>query len=272
MEEQCENIKKCYDNISNEEWMRLDVSFPYEKYITTHMINKYLKPGDSILDIGGGPGHYSVYYAKQGYSVTLFDLSDGNIKFAKEKAKQNSVEIKTIQGNALDLSKLKDNSFDVVFLMGPLYHLMNEENRIKAIKEAKRVLKEGGFLFCSFILMFNIVISGLRDIKEKDLMKKEPKWFDFAAKGESACVEDKDFTFVYMTTINDVKKLFSSIPGLKKATIFGQESILAPYRNIIQKCPEEQRIKIYDYALNFCEKEEYLSHAERLMYVAKKIG
>ena len=57
------------------------------------MMDRYIRPGDQILDIGGGPGHYAIHYAKQGHSVTLLDLSDENIRFAKKKARQYGVKI-----------------------------------------------------------------------------------------------------------------------------------------------------------------------------------
>lgn len=53
-------------------------------------------------------------------------------------------------------------------------------------------------------------------------------------------------------------------------TIFGQEGILAPYCSVLAGMPEVQRLAWYDYSLRFCEKEEYLSHAEHLMVVSKK--
>ena len=144
MREETEAIRAHYNADPRKEWDRLQKRTPYEKYITVHMMDRYIQPGCSILDIGGGPGHYSIHYAKRGHPVTLLDLSDGNVRFAKQKARQYGVKITALQGNALDLSRFRNDSFDTVFLMGPLYHLMDEESRIQAIREAKRVLKPGG--------------------------------------------------------------------------------------------------------------------------------
>ena len=146
MHEKRDEIRSYYNANPQKEWDRLKKKHPYEKYITIRMMDRYIKPGDRILDIGGGPGHYAIHYAKQGHSVTLLDLSDENVRFAKKKARQYGVKIAAEQGDATDLSRFADDSFDTVFLMGPLYHLMNEESRILAIEEAKRVLKPGGVL------------------------------------------------------------------------------------------------------------------------------
>ena len=268
MREEKEAIRKHYDADPLKEWNRLQKKTPYEKYITTHMMDRYIQPGSRIMDIGGGPGHYSIHYAKQGHTVTLLDLSDENVRFAKKKARQYGVKITAMQGDATDLSRFPDDSFETVFLMGPLYHLLTEESRIRAVQEAKRVLKPGGDLFCSFILTFGGVVYSLREIQETILLPDLQELFEFAASGESFSCES--FTYAYMITIEDAKKLLASIPGLKTETVFSQEGILAPYRKSLSQSPKKIRTAWCDYALRFCEKEEYLAHAEHLMIVSKK--
>ena len=268
MQEQIQAIREHYNANPQKEWDRLQKFHPYEKYITLRMMERYIRPGDRILDIGGGPGHYAIHFAKQGHDVTLVDLSDENVRFARKKARQYGVKIDARQGDALDLSRFADDSFDQVFLMGPLYHLLKEESRVRAIEEARRVLKPGGYLFCSFILMFGGVIYGLRELPETILWPKEQEYFEIAARSEGASFEA--FTFAHMTTVSDAKKLLSSVPGLETVTAFGQESILAPYRNALSKQPRKIRLAWYEYALRFCEKEDYLTHTEHLMIVSRK--
>ena len=268
MREQTEAVRSHYDADPRKEWDRLQKKHPYEKYITTRMMDRYIRPDSSILDIGGGPGQYSVHFARQGHPVTLLDLSGENVRFAKKKARQYGVKITALEGNALDLSRFPDDSFDNVFLMGPLYHLMEKENRIRAVREAKRVLKPGGCLFSSFILMFGGVIYGLRELQETILWPDEQIFYDIAAKGESCAFSA--FTYAWMTTVQDAKALLASVPGLKTETVFGQESILAPYRNVLRESPKKIRTAFYDYALRYCEKEDYLTHTEHLMIVSRK--
>ena len=268
MREEQETIREHYDTNPRKEWDRLQKRFPHEKYITTHMMDRYIRPGDTILDIGGGPGHYSIHYAGQGHTVTLLDLSEENVRFAKKKARQYGVRITALQGNALDLSCFPDESFDAVFLMGPLYHLMNEESRLQALREAARVLKQGGCLFSSFILMFGGVIYGLRELEETILWPQEQDLYDTAAKDESLAFDA--FTYAWMTTVRDAEQLLAAVPGLKTKTVFGQESILSPYRNVLSQSPKKIKTAWYDYALRFCEKRDYLTHSEHLMIVSEK--
>ena len=268
MREETETVRTYYNADPLKEWNRLKKNHPYEKYITTHMMDRYIYPGSAILDIGGGPGHYSIHYAGQGHTVTLLDLSEENVRFAKKKARQYGVRITALQGNALDLSCFPDESFDAVFLMGPLYHLMNEESRLQALREAARVLKQGGCLFSSFILMFGGVIYGLRELEETILWPQEQDLYDTAAKDESLAFDA--FTYAWMTTVRDAEQLLASVSGLRTKTVFGQESILSPYRNELAKQPKKIRMAWFDYALRFCEKRDYLTHTEHLMIVSQK--
>ena len=101
-----------------------------------------------VLDIGAGTGAYSVYLDKEGYKVDAVELVKHNIDVFKKKG--SSVNI--IQGNALDLNMFEDNTFDVTLLFGPMYHLLKEEEKLKALSEAKRVTKKGGTILVSYYM------------------------------------------------------------------------------------------------------------------------
>ena len=78
------------------------------------------------------------------------------------------------------------------------------------------------------------------------------------------------FTYAFMTTVKDAKALVESIPGLSTETVFGQESILSPYKNTLAAQPRKIRQAWYDYAVRFCEKEDYMTQTEHLMIVSRK--
>lgn len=109
-----------------------------------------MKDGDKILDICAGADEYSLYFVRKGYEVSALELADANITAFKKKLTPED-KIDLVQGNALDLSRYADKSFDIVLLFGPLYHLKNDADKQKCISEAKCVCKEGGKIFFAFI-------------------------------------------------------------------------------------------------------------------------
>ena len=148
-------VESFYDSNAQTEWERFD-RHKMEFAITKRALAEHLPPPPArILDCGGGPGRYAIHLAKLGYDVTLLDLSQGNLDLARQKAAEHGAPIADfVHGNALDLSRFADASFDVVLLMGPLYHLVEQSDRDRAVREAMRVLKPGGPLFAGFITFY----------------------------------------------------------------------------------------------------------------------
>ena len=109
------------------------------EFLTTmRYVERYLKPGNRILEIGAGTGRYSHALARRGYVVDAVELVEHNIKVFQKNTLPNE-QITISQGNALDLSAFSDNQYDVTLLLGPLYHLYTKEDKRQAIREAIRV-------------------------------------------------------------------------------------------------------------------------------------
>lgn len=120
------------------------------EYLTTmRYIERYLKHGMQILEIGAGTGRYSHALARMGYHVDAVELVEHNI----EVFRQNTVsgeEVTVTQGDARDLSGIEDNRYDITLLLGPMYHLFTEEDQKKALSEAIRVTKSGGVICAAY--------------------------------------------------------------------------------------------------------------------------
>lgn len=158
-------VESYYDHISQDEWERMD-RHPIEFRTTLRAMREFILPDSKILDIGGGPGRYTIELAKDGHGVTLLDLSSSNVDLARLKADEAGVQVAGfVHGNALDLAMFEDASFDVVLLMGPMYHLTDSLDRHRALREAVRVLASGGKLFASFVTRYALYF---------DMLKRDP--------------------------------------------------------------------------------------------------
>jgi ubiquinone/menaquinone biosynthesis C-methylase UbiE len=157
-----EAVKTFYSNGMEKDRLNLDI-FKLEGLRTKEIISKFLtKQNLKILDVGGGAGFYSFWLTELGHSVSLVDLSLKNIELADEYAKQHQLNLKSCEpGDATNLN-FPDDQFDIVLLLGPLYHLTEEKERIKALTEAKRVLKSGGILLAAVISRYASLIDGLK--------------------------------------------------------------------------------------------------------------
>ena len=120
------------------------------EYLTTmRYIEKYLRPGMRILEVGAGTGRYSHTLARRGYRVDAVELVRHNIDIFNEKT-QPGEYVTVRQGDARDLSIYEDEIFDMSLVLGPMYHLFTEEDQLKAIGEAVRVTKKGGILVFAY--------------------------------------------------------------------------------------------------------------------------
>ena len=122
------------------------------EYLTTlRYIEKYLRPGMRILEIGAATGRYSHYFARQGYPVDAVELVAHNIEIFKQNT-QPGENITVTQGNAKHLDGFADDTYDITLLLGPMYHLFTEEEKLQALSEAIRVTKKGGILFTAYCM------------------------------------------------------------------------------------------------------------------------
>ena len=146
--ERMEALKNYY--ATHNEDARLTPRRGMVEFLTTiRYIEKYLEPGMRILEIGAGTGRYSHYFARNGYEVDAVELMECNIEVFKQNMRAGE-KISIRQGDAVNLRDFASDQYDITLLLGPMYHLFTDEDKLAAMSEAIRVTKTGGIIFAAY--------------------------------------------------------------------------------------------------------------------------
>lgn len=217
------DIERFYNTHVENEWTRLD-RHRTEFAVTMRALTDYLpRPPATVADIGGGPGRYSLALTAQGYAVTLVDLSQGELEFARARAAEAEIELAGYAcANALDLGALPAASFDAVLLMGPLYHLLEAEQRRRAVLEARRLLKPSGVL-CATVITRYAPIRWAAALNPEWIVTGREKCDALLATGRMA---GPNFTDAYYAHPAEVRPLFEDA-GFTTLDIIGVEGVVA---------------------------------------------
>ncbi|HOB25831.1 MAG TPA: methyltransferase domain-containing protein [Bacilli bacterium] len=248
-----------YYNKFNED-KRLNTKHAWIEYQTTlKYIHDYLNKGMNILDVGAGTGKYAIYLADEGYDVSAVELVKHNLRVMESKTDK----VKCFQGNALDLSRFKDNSFSIVLLLGPMYHLISNEDKVKALKEAKRVVKDGGYIFISYcmneyaILKHGFIDGNIISAYESKMIDDK---FHILSKSNDL------YSFVRLEDINHYKDEVQ----LKRIKIVSQDGAAEYIKKEINKMDDKSLNLFLQYHLCNCERPELLGAGRHILDILQK--
>ena len=168
-----------------------------------------------------------------------------------------------MQGNALKLSKLADNTFDVTLLFGPMYHLFGFDDKIKALNEAKRVTKPGGKILVAYCMNeYSILTYGFKQNHIKEVVEAGKVTKDFH------CIpEPKDlYDYVRIEDIDKVRDA-ADLKRIKIISADGQADLMRPVLNAM----DEETFKLFvEYHLATCERQELVGAGAHTVDILEK--
>ena len=265
------DIRQFYDDSVEQEDGRLD-RHQLECEMTWRYLDKYLPRFGKILEIGCAAGAYTVPLAKRGYNVTAVDFSPNLIKACRQKARKEKLESKIacVCADARELSAIADFDYDAALIMGPLYHLVLEDDRKTVIKQVSCHLKPGGVLIAIFISRYGIWNDVLRDNPEHiGINGLAP---DIVLKGyEEIPPEARGKVFRgYFAAPEEIRPLFEP-EGFKTLALAGIES--AGVRDMYYSpLKGKQRQLWLDLLFSISAQPSIIGAANHLLYVGEKEG
>jgi ubiquinone/menaquinone biosynthesis C-methylase UbiE len=233
---------------------------------TQELVARHLgEPPLEIVDVGGGPGLYAAWLAELGHHVQLVDP----IALHVEQAIARDSRIDASVGDARDLPQA-DASADVVLLMGPLYHLVDPDDRLRALAEARRVLRPDGILVVAVISRF----AALHDLLSRTDRLFERHVRDAVARavqtGVFRVIPESPFTTAYFHTADELRTELEDA-GLPVDGLFNVEGPAGFLPDLDERWADDGRRALMLWAARLVESEPSLfGAASHLLAVSRR--
>lgn len=253
------------------------------EYITTMTyIHKYLEELQKkkglkqlqILEVGAGTGRYSLALAREGYRVNAIELTEHNLGILRSKITEQ-MEITAEQGNALDLSRFGDNTFDLTLILGPLYHLYTAEDQRQALREAVRLTRPGGYILTAYCMNESVVIQYefLQDRNtHRDFLTGDNIEADKAAGRLSAdyhCLSEPEDLFVMMRK-EEIEALTAPLP-VERRGLIATDGATNYMRDLVDAMDQKTFAHWVEYHLLTCERQDLIGATNHSLDILQKI-
>lgn len=213
-----------------------------------------------LLDVGAGTGRYSVALSREGFDVTAVELVKHNLDILMAKHEK----VKCWPGDARDLHFLENDTFDMTLLFGPLYHLHSEEDKLKALEEARRVTKPGGFILVSYVMNeYSILTYCFKEGHINECLAKNTLTKDF-----HAITNDEHDLYSYVR-LDDINALAEK-SGLQRRAIFAPDGAADYMRKELNAMDEVSFSSFIEYQRSICERPELLGASSHVVDVLQK--
>lgn len=225
---------------------------------TLHHLHRFLQPDQKILDIGAGTGRYTSALMAEGYQVKAVELVRRNIEVFLKREPSADV----VQGDARNMPFLPTDTADITLLLGPLYHLIGEEEKLKALNEAKRVTRPGGLIFVAYLMNEYSILSYCFDEERiNDLLAKGVVDKDFHIQSQP----DELYDYVRLEDINRLNEQ----AGLERVTIFSPDGAADYMRTRLNQMSEETFARFIEYQKCISERPDLIGAGSHVVDVLR---
>ena len=243
---------------------RLGTRYGHVEFMTTMTyIGRYLRPGMRVMEIGAGTGRYSHALAQMGCQVDAVELLEHNIR-QFQALTQPGEPVTITQGDARDLSAFADETYDITLLLGPLYHLYTEADKLQALREAVRVTKRGGVVFAAYcmadptIVQHAFIKGNIRSLIERGMVDTET----FTARSEPRDLFE-------LHRVEDILRLRSELP-VESIALVAADGYANHMREALAVMPEDVYALYLQYHLATCERMELMGYSHHTLDIFRK--
>lgn len=251
-----------YYNSFNEDERLLSKHGQVEYITTMKYIHDFLNGTEKvrILEVGAGTGRYSIPLAQEGHSVTAVELIQHNIDVLNSKLTGNE-DLTVIQGNALDLSRFADYTFDMTLVLGPMYHLYTKQDKLTALSEAVRVTKQGGIVIVAYCMNETVII---RYVFGKENLRDTIEMID-----ENWHCKSTPKELFELVRTEEIEELDSAL-DVERLKLVATDGSTNYIRDKIDEMDEYTFGKWTEYHLATCERQDIIGISDHTLDILRK--
>jgi 2-polyprenyl-3-methyl-5-hydroxy-6-metoxy-1,4-benzoquinol methylase len=265
-------VEDHYNSHAKQEWGRFDDALCRIEFVSTlHLMDKYFPERGAVCDIGGGPGRYTIELARRGYQVTLLDISEQELKLARSELERSGLEAyQIIIGDARNLGELITGKFDAALLMGPMYHVINEEERRQILYQLRDILNPQGVAIIAYLNSWGLLRTGIVDFPHwyKDFTRLHSMLNGQIFEGQAL----SGFTECTWSTPDAALREIKSA-GFEVISYAGAESFAGGMQPLLEKLradEPEAYANVVQFAAQTCELNQYRDSTDHLHFVVRK--
>ena len=249
------NIEKHYNK--HPEDLRLQRRHGIVEFETTmHHLHRFLRPGMHLLDIGAGTGRYTSALMAEGYNIKAVELVRRNIEVFLKREPTADV----VQGDARSMPFLPTASADITLLLGPLYHLIGDDEKVKALTEARRVTKPGGLIFVAYLMNeYSILSYCFDEDRISGLMERGAVDDDFHIQAHP----DELYDYVRLSDIDRLNQQ----AGLKRVCIFSPDGPADYMRTRLNQMSDATFARFIEFQKHVSERPDLLGAGSHVVDV-----